>query len=63
MCHKKNGQRRYKYFILARDKSYVVKLNTLVLPKSSLNSNNINKLEFLLMTTYLLCLVDVSFNR
>ena len=31
MFLKKNGQRRYKYLILARDKSYVVKLSTLVL--------------------------------
>ena len=33
---KKNGQRRYKYLVLGRDRSYFVKKNTLILPKSSL---------------------------
>ena len=36
---KKNGQRRYKFLVLGRDRSYFVKKNkknTLILPKSSL---------------------------
>jgi hypothetical protein len=33
---KKNGQRRYKYLVLGRDRSYFVKKTTLILPKSSL---------------------------
>ena len=30
---KKNGQRRYKYLVLGRNRSYFVKKNTLILPK------------------------------
>ena len=33
---KKNGQRRYKYLVLGRDRSYFGKNTTLILPKSSL---------------------------
>jgi hypothetical protein len=36
MLHKKNGQRRYKYLVLGRDKSYFLKTNNLILPKGSL---------------------------
>ena len=32
----KNGQRRYKYLMLGRDRSFFVKKTTLILPKSSL---------------------------
>ena len=38
MCFnkKKNGQRRYRYLVLGRDRSYIVGKNTLILPKCSL---------------------------
>ena len=58
---KKNGQRRYKYLVLGRDRSYFVK-KTLILPKSSLKLISSTCSSFWL-TTYLLCLVDVFFNR
>jgi hypothetical protein len=32
---KKNGQRRYKYLVIGRDRSYFVNKNTLILPKRS----------------------------
>ena len=57
---KKNDQRRYKYLVLGRNRSYFVNKNTLFLPEFS--ETDINMLEFL-MTTYLLSLVDVFFTR
>jgi len=33
---KRNGQRRYKYLMLGRDRSYFIKKTTLILSKSSL---------------------------
>ena len=61
---KKNGQRRYKFLVLGRDRSYFVrrKKNTLILPKSSLKLISSTCSSFLLLTTYL-SLVDVFFNR
>ena len=60
---KKNGQRRYKYLVLGKDRSYFVKKNqTLILPKSSLKLISSTSSSFWL-TTYLLSLVDVFFNR
>ena len=58
---KKNDQRRYKYLVLGRNRSYFVNKNTLFLPEFS-ETDIINMLEFL-MTTYLLSLVDVFLNR
>ena len=58
---KKNDQRRYKYLVLGRNRSYFVNKNTLFLPEFS-ETDIINMLEFL-MTTYLLSLVDVFFTR
>ena len=56
---KKNGQRRYKYLVLGRDRSYFVKYqNTLILPKSSLKLIS-SKCSSFLLTIYLLLLVDV----
>jgi hypothetical protein len=57
LCFKKmNGQRRYKYLVLEKDKSYFVKKkkNTLILPKSSLKLISSTCSRFWL-TTYLLC--------
>ena len=54
---KKNGpERRYKYLVLEKDKSYFVKKkkNTLILPKSSLKLISSTCSRFWL-TTYLLC--------
>jgi hypothetical protein len=49
--------------VLGRDNSYFVKINfTLILPKSSLKLISSNYSSFFLLTTYLLCLVDVFFN-
>ena len=58
---KKNDQRRYKYLVLGRNRSYFVNKNTLFLPEFS-ETDIINMLEFL-MTTYLLSLVDVFLTR
>ena len=63
--HKKEWPNRYKYLFLGWDKSYFVKKkkkNTLILPKSSLKLILSNCLSFWL-TTYLLCLLDLFFNR
>jgi len=57
---KKNGQRRYKYIVLGRDRSYFVNKTTLILPKSSLKLISSTCSRFWL-TTYLLSLVDVFF--
>ena len=59
---KKNGQRRYKYIVLGRDLSYFVKKTTLILPTNSLKLISSTCSSFWL-TTYLLSLVDVFFNR
>ena len=58
---KKNGQRRYKY---QRYISYFVRKNqtTLIQSKSSLKLIS-SKCSRFWLTTYLLCLVDVFFNR
>ena len=48
MCFiKKNGQRRYKYLVLGRDRSYFVKYHSDSIKKFS-ESNIINMLEYLL---------------
>jgi hypothetical protein len=60
MLHKKNGQRRYKYLVLGRDKSYFLKTNNLILPKGSLKLVS-SKCSIFGLTTYLLRLVDVFF--
>ena len=57
---KKNGQRRYKYLVIGRDKSHFVKKN--ILPKSSLKVIS-SKCLSVWLTTYLLRLVDVFFNQ
>jgi hypothetical protein len=59
---KKNGQRRYKYIVLRRDLSYFANKNTLILPTNSLKLISSTCSSFWL-TTYLLSLVDVFFNR
>jgi hypothetical protein len=60
---KNNGQLWYKYLGLGRDKSYfVLKKKALILPKSSQKLISSTWSSFWL-TTYLLCLVDVFFNR
>jgi hypothetical protein len=63
---KKNGQRRYKYLVLERDRSYFAKKtkkqNT-DSTKTFSETDIINMLKFFLLTTYLLCLVDLFFNR
>jgi hypothetical protein len=60
----KNGQRRYKYLMLGRDRSFFVKKTTLILPKSSLRLISSTCSSFWLTTyMYLFCLVDVFFNR
>ena len=51
----KNGQRRYKYIVRGRDRSYFVKKKTLILPKDSL--------KLVSSTAYLLSLEEVFFNR
>jgi len=56
---KRNGQRRYKYIVLGRDRSYLVKKkSTVILPKSSLKLISSSCSTFWL-TTNLLCLVNV----
>ena len=58
---KTNGQRRYKYPVLGRDRSYFGKIKTtLILRKSSLKLISSICSSFWL-TRYLLCLVDVFF--
>ena len=58
---KTNGQRRCKYLVLGRDRSYFGKIKTiLILPKSSLKLISSICSSFWL-TRYLLCLVDVFF--
>ena len=48
MCFiKKNGQRRYKYLMLGRDRSYFVKYHSDSIKKFS-ESDIINMLEFLI---------------
>ena len=44
---KKNDQRRYKYLVLGRNRSYFVNKNTLFLPEFS-ETDIINMLEFLI---------------
>ena len=58
----KKGQRRCKYLVLGRDTSYFVKANTLILPTSYLKLIA-STYSCLWLATYLLCLVDVSYNR
>jgi hypothetical protein len=58
---KKNGQRRYKYFVLGRDKSYFVKKKTPILPNNLLKL--ISKCSSFSLTTYFVCLVDMFYNR
>jgi len=58
---KKNGQRRYKCFVLVRDRSYCVK-NNLILLKRCLKLISSTCSSFWLRT-YLLCSMDVFFNR
>jgi hypothetical protein len=58
---KKNGQRRYKYLVLGRDRSYFIKHHSDSTKKFS-ETNIFNMLE-LLIDNYLLCLVDVFFNK
>jgi len=62
---KKNGQRRYKDLVLGRDRSYIIlkKKPTLILPKSSLKLISSTCSCLVWLTTYLLCLVDVFFNK
>ena len=59
---KQNAQRRYKCIVLGRDTSYFVKVTAPILPKSSLKLIS-SKCSSFWLTTYLLCLVDVFFNR
>ena len=60
---KKNGQRRYKYLVLGRDRSYFVKKkNTLILQVTSLKLISSICSSFWL-TAYLFSLVDVFFTR
>jgi len=61
---KKNGQRRYKYLVLGRDRSYFVKKTKPLrfYQNSSLKLKSSTCSSFRL-TTYLLSLVDVFFNR
>ena len=54
---KKNGQRKYKYLVLGRDISYFVKKKHHDSTKKFSETDIINMLEFLL------CLVDMLFNR
>jgi hypothetical protein len=56
---KKNGQRRYKYLVLGRDRSWFAKKK----PKQSDSTKKFSENESLTcsrfwLTTYLLCLVD-----
>jgi hypothetical protein len=60
---KKNGQHRYKYLVLGRDRSYFVKKNHFDSTKMFSETDIINMLEFLIDNIYLLCLMDVFFNR
>ena len=57
---KNNGQRRYKYIVLERDRSYFVKKNHSDSTKKFSEIDFINMLEFLINN---LSLVDVFFNR
>ena len=60
---KTNGQRRYKYLVLGRDRSYFAKkVTSLILPKSSLKLIS-STCSILWLTAYLLCLMDLFFNR
>jgi hypothetical protein len=59
---KMNGQRRYKYLVIGRDRSDIVNKNTLILPKCSLKLISSTCSRFWL-TTCVLSLVDVFFNR
>ena len=52
MKKKKEGQRRYKYHVLGRNKSNIVQ-----------NHYDSNKLFFIKLTSYLLCLVKAFFSR
>ena len=45
---KKNGQRRCKYLVLGRDRTYFVKKNLLILPKKFSETDIIKMLEFLI---------------
>ena len=58
---KKNGLHRYKYLVLGRDRSYFEK-KALILPKSYLKLVS-STCSCFWLTTYLLCLVDVFFNK
>jgi hypothetical protein len=58
---KKNGLHRYKYLVLGRDRSYFEK-KALILPKSYLKLVS-STCSCFWLTTYLLCLVDVLFNK
>jgi hypothetical protein len=57
---KKNGQRRYKYLALGRDRFYFVKHHSDSTKKFS-ETDIFNMLEFLIDNIF--CLVDVFFNR
>ena len=57
----RNGQGRYKYLILGRDRSYFVKHHS-DSTKAFSETDIFNMLEFLI-DNYLLCLVDVFFNK
>jgi len=57
---KRNGKRRY--LVLGRDRSYFVKKNSDFTKKFS-ETDIINMLDFFLLTTYLLSLVDVFLTR
>jgi hypothetical protein len=53
---KKNGQRRYKYLVPGKDRSYFIEKTLWSYQKFS-ETDIINMLEFFLLTTHLLCLV------
>jgi hypothetical protein len=57
---KKNGQRRYKYLALGRDRFYFVKHHSDSTKKFS-ETDIFNMLEFLIDNIF--CLVDVFFKR
>ena len=52
---KRNGQRRCKYLMLGRDRSYFIKKTTLILSKSSLKLISSTCSSFLLTTFWPLC--------
>ena len=60
---KKNGQRRYKYLVIGRHTSYFAKQKHSDSTKRFSETYIINMSEFFLLTTSLLCLVDVFFKR